>query len=145
MSRRYLRSGGDADVELRFTSLLETALTDDLRRVAKACGDRTRALARAAAPVGKTGQLRNAILTKQFDDGNVSVFVGTMRDRTAHSTIRNRATYNARERADNFPLWIEYGTAKMNPRPFLLPAGEAVKAEFERETANVVLRVSQAG
>lgn len=60
--------------------------------------------ARAAAPVGETGNLRNSITETFSGDGRSSAFTATI-----GPTVR-------------YALFVEFGTSKMAPQPYLFPA-----------------------
>lgn len=67
------------------------------------------ARAKQAAPV-RTGNLRNSIQTDVESDG-LTAHVGT---------------------AVEYAAYVEFGTRRMAPRPFLAPAAEAVRAGLRR-------------
>ena len=84
--------------------------------------------ARHLAP-RQTGGLRTSISTKYFDDGETgAVFVAPSVD--AHG----------RKRGKNFPRWVEFGTRRMDARPYLLPASAWSFSRLMTEAPKLVAR-----
>lgn len=109
------------------------SLRAELRGLVRAATMGAAVRAKSDAPVGRVsgGTTRDAITTRFFDDGETgAVFVGPMRD-----------PITGRKRADNLPLWLEYGTSRAPRRPFLVPAGRAEVAQFERACVDAVTRI----
>jgi hypothetical protein len=98
----------------------------------RTCTEGAKAQAIATAPRGKTGQLRDNIFTKYFDDQTTgALFVGgRMADPRTQKT-----------RARLFPVWIEFGTRYVDPKPFLLPAGRAGWARLMTEAPAMIERL----
>lgn len=98
-------------MSFRFTSRIPQ-LTGDLRKRASALVRKTvldvEARAKIAAPVD-TGALRRSIQTAMDNDLHGVVFV-----------------------AAEYGIFLEFGTRRMSPRPFLGPAFDATAPEFEK-------------
>jgi len=60
----------------------------------------------------------------------VPVDTGALRDSIATGTIPGGAVLRA---GTDHAAMVEYGTTRMPPRPYMLPAARAVQAEFFRE------------
>jgi hypothetical protein len=96
----------------------------------RSCTEEVAVRARSAAP-RRTGALLTAIGTKYFDGGEVgAVFVAPVRA-SSHAPARHRM----------FPRWIEFGTRKMDGRPYLLPASEAGFSRLVRMAEDMVRRL----
>lgn len=87
--------------------------------------------ARLRAPVD-TGELRDAIVVE------VRPSIG---DRAEAAVVVDET----RVEGDYHPLFVEVGTSKMAPRPFLTPAAESKKVEVVRRVARPVARVLNRG
>lgn len=96
---------------------VEADLTTRLRRATAGAVDRTFDRARASCPVGHEpgpfpGHVRDQIRKQMHQaDPRGAVFV-------------ERRGIGGYFGTDNVGLWLEYGTAKMSPRPFMGPAAE---------------------
>lgn len=118
----------DTRAEVAWCGSVSGAVQRELRRVFFDVGMTIMQTARRNAPVGRYAVLQRSILFKQFSDGNVSVFVGTM--------PAPGRSYS--ERPANLPLWLEYGTRRAGAKPYLLPAANGAKSELERRTAEAL-------
>src|SRR5262249_20790065 len=48
-----------------------------------------------------------------------------------------------KKRPANLPLWLEYGTIRMNARQFMRPAAEAAREGYRRDMEAVVAQVAR--
>jgi len=84
-------------------------LGERAERLVRATTLRTEALAKARAPV-RTGFLKSSI-TSEFD----------MTGKVKQGIVGPEASYSA---------YVEFGTRRMAPRPYLYPAADVVEPEF---------------
>jgi hypothetical protein len=127
MARYQTLTGVDA--VLQGLGGLRGQLRDGLRGLVRSATTQTEAHARTTAPVGRLrgGTTRAAIRHTYFDDGDTgAVFVAPMKDA------------RGRRRAKNLPVWLEYGTRKMDPRPFLVPAGREAGRRMAQDALTLV-------
>lgn len=126
---RYQALGG-VEATTRALALLRADLRTGLRGLVKTATVAAQTRAQGAVPVARVvgGATRQAISKTYFDDGDTgSVFVAPTRD---WRTNRRRPT--------NVPVWLEYGTRKMDGRPFLTPAGRQAGRQMEAEAIRLV-------
>jgi HK97 gp10 family phage protein len=87
--------------------------------------------AKALAPV-KTGALRDSIAIQKMGKGKIRKFYGFPEDWIVYTIglkkVEFETTYNGRKQIVKwvpfYGYFIEFGTSKMSPRPFMRPAAE---------------------
>lgn len=123
---------------LRNLATIRVEIRPSIRGVVRDLTIETQSSARAAAPV-RTGILKDAIQIKFFDDGDTGVVFVAPRD--DWRIVKDGYLRKGNRRAANFPLWVEYGTAKWRGRPFLMPAFRSRRAAFSERALEVVRRL----
>jgi HK97 gp10 family phage protein len=143
--RFYVLVGADETIK-KLEDLIEKC-PRGLATAVRHCTEAARARAVALAP-GRTGtgSLKQHIFTTYFDEQLTgAVFVGPIRDYRAYTRVRrvspvDDAGFGVGLRHKMFPRWLEFGTRKMDPRPFLLPAGEYGWSLLQDQTQALVER-----
>lgn len=140
--------GGTAAI--RALATIRREMTPTLAGIVREVTHKAKIGARQMAPV-RTGTLVDSIQMAFFDEGTTGVvFVAPRVDPNwsggEHKWVSRKADKGwlrgrERERPAQFPLWLEYGTAKMYSRPFLIPTFRGAVGEFGRRAREVVRRL----
>lgn len=109
-------------------------MSSDFTQIGKLAGDLgnarahvtvavTHALDKAAASVQRTAQMRAPV-----DTGNLRNSIGVARTGATSREIGPTANYG---------VFVEFGTSRMGPQPFMGPALESVRPSFEQAMAEI--------
>lgn len=149
--------GGDKLIK-HLKSLPAEAMAET-RAVIKKQGNELVAEMKAIAPVYRgrdprpvPGALRNAIRARYSQKGlyvRVGIFGSTPARKAARAAVlmrkgmkrgRAKRLAEAAERDVFYARWVEFGTTKMRPQPFLYPTFRRRRAAFRGELAGAVVR-----
>lgn len=89
------------------------------------------------APAGRLNQFRQAIRQTLFlnDADGIKGVVFVVRGPWER--------HPSQKWPKNVPIWIEEGTVKMDPRPYLVPAGNAARERFNRAVLELLQQAAR--
>jgi len=116
---------------------LPAHVTAALRAVAQTTAQRvlSRARANLAAKTKGTGATAKAIYIKDDPANQMFMVVspGVAHARfSLHTMKRSGRKHTQKVTLNMLPIWIEHGTVKMAPRPYMRPAADAENAAYQR-------------
>lgn len=114
-------------------------MSSDFTQIGKLAGDLGRARGKVAKSVGivldKTAASvqRTAQMRAPVDTGNLRNSIGVSRTGATSREIGPTANYG---------VFVEFGTSRMGPQPFMGPALESVRPSFEQAMSEIGIDLS---
>lgn len=102
---------------------------------------KSRAQALVAKDTGYTAE--NIHIVERPEEKTFLVVPGSDRPRVRialHTSKRSGRQHTQKVTLNMLPSWLEYGTAKMQARPFMRPAADAVEASYRRDMERAAVK-----
>lgn len=130
----------------KLADALPAEVSAQLRSIAQRTAYRIMQRAKSLVPVA-TGYTRDNIhVIDEADKHRYVVEAGTDRPRvliSGHTSKRSGRFHTQRVTLNMLPNWIEYGTRFQVARPFMRPASDAERDQYERESTQVAEKLTE--
>lgn len=108
------------NAEARYLSGLSESLVDKAEEVLTDTAEQTRLAAKARVPV-RTGRLKASIRTQK---------TGPLRREVIADSLKSAD--------ESYAIWVEKGTSRMAPRPYMAPAVDAAEPNFFERVGDLI-------